>query len=154
MVRELKEETGLVIPTSYRMTRYKVFEQTGDSHEPVDVVLFVADVPFSFLFGENAFLDRDCARDLGETLSAIRFANASQPEANPIPSVMASPIHVNFDLEVTDGGNREPAWHCFSFGELAPLRDIQSRVEVDAFDTEYKGFPFRYNMHERVQTLG
>lgn len=64
MVRELKEETGLVIPTSYRMTRYKVFEQTGDSHEPVDVVLFVADVPFSFLFGENAFLDRDCARDL------------------------------------------------------------------------------------------
>ena len=148
MVRELKEETGLVIPNKYRLTKYKTFEQTGDSHVPVDVVLFVADVPYSFLFGEKAFLDRDSARDLGETLSAIRFANASNPDANPIPKVMASPLHSNFEIEVSDGGIREPAWHCFSFGELAPLQDILPRVEVDAFDTDYKGFGFRYNMTE------
>lgn len=149
MVRELKEETGLVIPNSCRMTRYRQFEQTNDSHEPVDVVLFVADVPYSYLFGEDAFLDRDHARDLGETLSAIRFANATEPDENPIPTAMASPIHAGFQVEVTDGYIRDPAWHCFSFGELAPLKDIQSRVEIDAFQPDsYKGFPFRFNMSE------
>ena len=151
ITRELREEVGLVIPTEYTLTPLKTFEQKAANHSVYDVVLFIADLPMEFILKENSFRNREQARIMGQKLSTLRLG------PNIIPTQMICPVSKkpedNSDVmaEISEGAFREPAFHCFSFGELVLHSEIYELLTSDAIDQdllEIRGFPVRFTMSE------
>ena len=128
MCRELKEETGLIVPRDFRLAKVKAYEYKDDNHNNHTNVLYTADLPMAYLLAEDSYRTKEHARHMGHKLRRMRH-NGEQ-----IPAFFDCPVAANTHAEIVDGGARVPSYNCFSFAEIMPVLEVQNFLDIDAVD--------------------
>ena len=142
--RELREETGLILPEGTVLKEYMSFEYIQNEVVISNVTCFAADVPLVH-FNKKNFRDQTVARAMA------REVNANTPVAalavlvdGEQQCLVCDNIMAKF-YNFTAQENKED---CFSYGYLVAKERLKDALDVDAVNWELDGYAFRFSWEE------